>query len=168
MKYIKLQNSNDMAMVDDEDYDRLSKFKWYYSGGKRGVYRRKNVAMADDIMQNYKLIFDHIDRNVLNGQKSNLRKCDCSQNSCNRRKRAGSSSIFIGVGWHKHRSKWKTSVTKEGIHYSIGYFDDEVEAAVARDKAAVQLHGEFAVLNTQLIVNRITSGMIPSNCSISI
>ena len=34
-----------------------------------------------------------------------------------------------------------------GKAYYLGFFDDEVEAAKARDRKAYELHGEFAYLN---------------------
>lgn len=46
-----------------------------------------------------------------------------------------------------HGDKWQGKITYRGRCHSVGLFDDEVEAAKARDRKAWELHGEFAYLN---------------------
>ena len=175
MKELKIVNSNKVCLVDDEDYDRLSKFRWYL-----GVYDRVfrtyfkyalkfgNVSIANEVMQDYKSMFDHKNRNGLDEQKHNLRRCSYSQNNCNVSKRKKTSSSFLGVCFHKRDLVFEAYVSKNYVCHHAGYFDDEIEAAVARDKLAIKLHGEFASLNTLAIANRLTSGMLPTNCSINL
>ena len=68
------------AMVDDEDYDRLVKYRWGFSDGY-AVRDHKRIAMHREIMQCPKgLVVDHIDGNRMNNQKYNLRIMTQSEN----------------------------------------------------------------------------------------
>lgn len=81
---IKL-NKYYVVKVDDEDYDKLIKYKWYcaqrrdgeYMYAARGHYGKhcKLILMHRVIMDIPSgLVVDHIDHDGLNNQKSNLRK----------------------------------------------------------------------------------------------
>ena len=97
----------------------------------------------------YPLVVDHINRNSLDNRKANLRPATQAQNSINRKyiKPKNSSSKYKGVTWHKRIKKWQIQICFNGIHKTIGYFHDEIEAAKAYDEAAKKYHGDFAVLN---------------------
>jgi len=58
-----------------------------------------------------------------------------------------SPSKYKGAYWHKSTKKWNVQICYNGQHKSVGYFDDEIEAAKAYDKAVRKYHKEFAVLN---------------------
>jgi hypothetical protein len=57
----------------------------------------------------------------------------------------GGASQFVGV--RRHGDKWQAGIQYRGKYYYVGLFDDEVEAAKARDRKAWELHGEHAYLN---------------------
>lgn len=137
------------AFVDAADYEWLKDWNWYLQGGyaarKEG---RKTIYMHRAIMDPPpgKMV-DHHDHNKLNNYRSNLRICSRQENQRNVCKRAGSSSQFKGVGYSKRNHKWSAELVAGGIKIWLGYFTDEIEAARAYDRKAVELFGEFAYLN---------------------
>jgi len=141
------------AIVDPEDYYQLAKFNWYTNFDGTTVYasrkdRRKNVMMHRLIMAAPDHLFvDHIDHNGLNNRRSNLRLCSRAQNNCNTVSRKGVTSKYKGVFYNRARKKWFASIQHNKTKHQLGYFTDEIAAAKAYDKKAVELHGEFACLN---------------------
>jgi hypothetical protein len=87
------------------------------------------------------MVVDHINGNGLDNRRCNLRICTPAQNGLNSRPRVDGKSRFKGV--FPHGDRWRAKVG--GRH--LGLFDDEVEAAKARDRLARKLHGKFARLN---------------------
>jgi len=87
---------------------------------------------------------DHIDRDPGNDRWANLRESDRTGNTQNRAIRSDNKSGAIGVRWNEQRGKWQVQVN----HVHIGLFNDFEEAIAARDAAARDLQGNFAVLNT--------------------
>lgn len=118
--------------------------KWY-AQARRG---KTTVRMHRLILPGVPNI-DHVDGNGLNNRKSNLRASTHSQNKMNSGKinREGCRSQFKGLTWIEYRKQWRVRVTKNYQHYYVGYFDSDVEAAGAYDKKALELYGEFAILN---------------------
>lgn len=57
------------------------------------------------------------------------------------------TSRYRGVSLNRRRAKWIVFITHERQHMSLGYFDDEEDAARAYDRAARRLHGAKAKLN---------------------
>jgi hypothetical protein len=144
------------ALVDAVHYERVSRYKWCLSrsGNKLYAYRKdhgKSVRLHQFLMNPPKgMVVDHIDGNGLNDLCRNLRVCTPQQNACNhyRRKPKGAASQFIGVYRLKKRpDKWFVFVQAGALKAHLGPFDDEVEAARARDYKAVEMHGRYARLN---------------------
>jgi hypothetical protein len=148
------------AIVDDEDYEELSKHKWHAVGGRYTYYAARNLSVKEShsrgtvlmhraILNNVDSSFDvdHKDGNGLNNTRRNLRAATPSQNGMNRK--AWGKSKYIGVSRHKASRgiKWRATIclNKQCIH--IGLFDDEASAAAAYDRKAKDLHGDFAKIN---------------------
>lgn len=106
------------------------------------------LAAAEFIENPHNLpMVDHIDGNRKNNAINNLRFCTNSQNQMNSVKKPHTSSQFKGVSLHTSTNLWIASVTKQGKRYHLGLFTDEIEAAKAYNKKAIELFGEFANLN---------------------
>lgn len=90
---------------------------------------------------------DHIDQDKSNNRWNNLREATRTQNNANKPSQRGSSSSYLGVSWHKASQKWRAAIKNLGICQYLGIFTCEIEAAKAYDRAALQIHREFANLN---------------------
>lgn len=151
MKEIKLIRGQ-IALVDDEDYELVSKYNWgMQSGGYARAVKYKQGKQITYLMHRLVMGFpdyeiDHKDHNKLNNCRSNLRLSNKATNSMNRRKQRGTyKSKFKGVTLvHK---PYLAYITKDNKHISLGTHRTEKDAARAYNKAAIELFGEFACLN---------------------
>lgn len=92
-------------------------------------------------------VVDHIDRNPMNDNIANLRAATRSQNNMNMSCIRGLTSIYKGVYLMKNRTTWESSIKINGKRKYLGTFKIETDAAIAYNKAANELFGEFANLN---------------------
>jgi hypothetical protein len=149
------------AMVDDEDYERVSAFKWSATKTKNTVYGVRKVRTpagqtTSQLLHRFimgvthpRINVDHEDHNGLNCQRNNLRVCVRGENDGNRRKSRGASQ-YKGVSWDSFRRLWRASITIHHMSKHLGRFQDEREAALAYDAAARAAFGNFALCNFPL------------------
>lgn len=154
---VLLENSGLHTLIDDEDFELISRYRWY-SHNYRGIYNYAETTIRENkkksTLKMHGLIMgalpgqqvDHKNHDTLDNRKENLRVCTNTQNSQNRQRTWGVSS-FKGVRWHKGTEKWHSRImfNKKGV--SLGLFSDEEDAARAYDRAALEYFGEFAFLN---------------------
>lgn len=153
MKTIKLKDGY-IVQIDDEDFERISKFKLYISiSGKtqyvRGYGNKKQFRLHRLILNitDPKISVDHIDGNGLNNQKSNLRACSHKQNSRNKRLNRNTSTGYKGVSLAKRKNKFRAYIKTESRQLHLGHFNTAEEAAKAYNIKALELFGEYAKLN---------------------
>jgi hypothetical protein len=147
-RYIPL-TQNLHALVDEADYEWLMGYKWRVAraGACGAPYAGRSerghlVFMHRQIMNPPQgKVVDHKNGNSLDNRRCNLRICDRAQNAHNQRGRSGRKSRFVGVS--PHGDKWLAQVGKR----YVGIFEDEMEAAKARDRKAREIYGEHAWLN---------------------
>ena len=149
-----------VALVDDDDHARVSKFKWHAQLTKNSdlVYAARSVRTktGGSMVLMHRFILglgcgdkhvDHIDRNPLNNQKKNLRVCSLAQNQANKIKSKNKSSVYKGVSKHSATGKWVAYVGSRTNRAYLGIYEKEMDAAHAYNVAALKVFGEFARLN---------------------
>lgn len=146
---------NQVAIVDEDDYEKLMKWKWFALKDTNTFYAARYIVkgmiqMHREILglKKYeKVIIDHINRDGLDNRKNNLRIATVSLNSYNKRMMTNNISGFRGVCWSKPHNRWVARVGINGKSVFCGQFVDVVLAAKAYDKKAKELWGDNAILN---------------------
>ena len=145
------------ALIDDDDYDEVSKYKWYTKKTTNVKYATRWFIVDNKIKIEYMHRFilkvkngfdvDHINHNGLDNRKKNLRVCTRSQNNMNSRKRKNQTSKYKGVYYNKRDNKWVSQIRHNKKTICVGCFLNEIDAAKAYNKAAKKYYGEYANLN---------------------
>lgn len=91
---------------------------------------------------------DHINGIRTDNRIVNLRDSSHAENQRNMMPRGGASR-FKGV-YVSRGGRWGSRIKRNKKTVHLGTHDTEVQAAMAYDRAAVQMHGEFARTNQQL------------------
>lgn len=150
----KSQSACFFAIVDDEDFERLSSHKWSVSKNCNTYYARrfegpkgsvKLISMhrvitnaPDDVL------IDHRSGQGLDNRKENLRFATHAQNMRNRRIDKRNTTGVTGVYWNKRKSKWQSLIMINGKRKGLGYFRTFDEAVAARKTSENEHYGEFA------------------------
>ena len=141
------------AIVDDEDYDEMSRFPWHAvktPGGSTFYAARRCVRMHNQIMNvsSTGIEVDHENGNGLDNRRSNLRLATRTEQLWNTRRRSDNTSGYKGVS--SFRERWRAEITVNGRRVHLGLFDDPADAGHAYDAAALEYFGEFACTNAMI------------------
>lgn len=152
-----------VAIVDEEDFERVSKLKWHaqvqkHKDGTLLVYAHHTLyekGKNPGKLQMHSMILpdcgrvDHRDGDSLNNRRSNLRPATQQQNMGNRRKCIKGTSRWKGVFLHSGRY-WTAQIADHGKKKWLGTFREECDAALAYNLAAYEVFGEYARFNLPL------------------
>lgn len=160
--YIALTRGQ-VAMIDAKNAD-LAQFNWQANKAINGMfyaYRSVHAGGKQRQVGLHRVVLerklgrplvrgeqpDHENRITLDNRESNIRLASVSNNAQNRSQPVGPSGYRV-VKPSKESSRWMASIKPaHGRAISLGTFDSSLEAAVAYDMAAMDLHGEFALTN---------------------
>ncbi len=155
---------NTFAMVDDEDFEKLSQYNWSARKTKSGniyvscmywIPKTKETASRNTNLSMHRVVtdtpsgleVDHIDGNGLNNQKSNLRGVTPTQNSHNSKPRRNNKLGIKGVCWankvKKYRAQIKANHPVYGKYITVDC-DTLEHAKYAYAWMEFYSHGEYA------------------------
>jgi len=146
------------AIIDDEDWDLVKGYKWYANKQGNTFYAITNIRKPDGtrtLLYMHRLLLDlkkgeycdHINHNGLDNRRCNLRSVTKQQNQMNQQKNKNGSCEFKGVSYYKRDKKWLAQIKINGKRIFLGYFNTPLEGALAYDRKAKELFGEYANLN---------------------
>ena len=152
MKIIRL-NKGQSAIVDDDVFDYLNQWKWYFNNQGYAVRRpyikgsgRKNQKCMTIHM--HRLVnntpngmqTDHINRNKLDNRRENLRNVTDQQNKFNLPTRVDNTSGRKGVYWDKQTNKWRVLIQVGYKSISLGRYLSIQDAVEVREIAERKYH----------------------------
>jgi hypothetical protein len=162
MKQIEIKSQkhgNFIAIVDDEDFERVSKYHWRIERGRTTDYaitqldNRVTLRMHQVVLGVQTKVgkeraesIDHIDHDGLNNRKANLRISTLG-NSRNARLSKRNTTGFKGVCFHRESQRFRARIRVNYKLINIGAFTDPKVAAAAYNREAEKHFGEYAVLN---------------------
>lgn len=149
MKTISLTQGK-VALVDDEDYNRVVQYKWCAHNERGRWYATASshnppVNGVYPVLRMHRYILDpphhldvdHIDGNGLNNQKSNIRIVTRRENLQNLHIKK--SSKYPGVCFDKPAGKWLARLRIGKTRKHVGHYNTEEEAATAYVNAVAAL-----------------------------
>ena len=139
MKKIQI-NLGQTITIDNEDLERISQHSWSTSWSKKRLFfvcpgaciNYKWVILSRFLMNPPKdKQVDHINRNVLDNRRSNLRVCTNSINGHNRGLFKKNKLGLSGVYFDKYHKKYRSEIKLNSKRFFLGYFKDPQTAHAA-------------------------------------
>lgn len=148
MIFMQLEITGGTVLIDERDYDLVAQYKWCVDDKGYAVNTRSEHHYMHRLIANAPpgSMVDHANGDRLDNRRKNLRPATRSQNAANSWNNTNSTG-YRGVHLRKDCGKYQSKVTYNRKTQHLGYFDDAEEAALAYDTAALEIWGEFAVLN---------------------
>lgn len=148
MKEIQLTQEK-ITIVDDEDFDFLSQWKWFYTCHGYAVRQNKIPGKGQRLLFMHRVILntpngmesDHINGDKLDNRRCNLRICTKSENMHNTGIRKTNTSGFKGVSFAY--GKWKAQIRIDGKKIYLGLFKTPEMASAVHDRISRNIYGVF-------------------------
>lgn len=158
MKLIPLTRGQH-AIVDSDDYEWLSQWKWcaqkierrgkivgYYAlravredDGKQHTTYMHRVVLG--LPRGREPLVDHVNKNGLDNRRENLRTADFGQNAANATRRR----VDMARGVRFKGGKFEVAIRADGVSRYLGRFDSVEQAQFWYQFHALAAFGEFAM-----------------------
>lgn len=147
----KINNCDDLVLIDAEDLEKVSQWNWCASYRKRRdgtkyvdsvrcTSRRNNRIKLHKFICDAPGIVDHVNGNPLDCRRSNLRPATASQNKAN----TGPNWNKTTKGITRSAGKWMAQIETGGKKLFLGRFTNPDEAMRKYDEAATRIFGQYA------------------------
>lgn len=138
--------------INKEDYETVKGYCWYKNKNNMGHWFTKTYAeegrktfglhqfIANNMIDNFikgETIPDHINRDVDNNKRDNIRITDYKGNSRNLKTRSNNTSGKTGVVWVKGKERWRATIVddnKKRKTRNFKTFEEAVEQRIAWEK----------------------------------
>jgi len=132
-------------LIDKEDFEKVCRYSWNPDGeGYLMATGKNNVSFKmHKLVLSGKFKVDHINHNVRDNRRQNLRECTTSQNAMNRKKPINNTSGVIGVSWSESRRKWCAMIRVNNKSVNLGRYKKLEDAVNVRVKAEELYFKEF-------------------------
>lgn len=140
-----------VAIVDVEDFERVSLFVWGAYKSKGGRYFSRRSFYMPSRKRSTVLLHREVLGLVSGDGKTveflNGDGLDCRKSNLRIITSLAKRSEFRGVSWSKSKEKWRSEITMKGKRKFLGYHNDEVDAARAYDKAVLERFPNSTAVN---------------------
>lgn len=141
-----------VALVSDEDYERVSAYRWRAGMGTVTWYASSGTGKGVILMHRFILdapsgmMVDHKNGNGLDNRRENIRLCTRHQNGQNHITSPAGRSGYTGVR-SAPGGRWYASITVYRQRLRLGCYNAPEDAAIAYNHAAAEHFGDFATFN---------------------
>lgn len=160
---LSVNNSNLVYKIDKEDFKFAQRYNWWALGGKTREYpylvskkiidrKEKHLRFHVEILKSQtetkdyskRVIVDHINGDVTDNRKKNLRVRTQSENNMNKIIQSNNTSGIVGVTWSKKLNMWSSDISVNGQRIVLGKYYYLRNAVRARVDAEKEYFGEHS------------------------
>lgn len=140
------------TIFDIDDLDKIKGIKWGmnsagYVYSSRTIFKNTRGVLIHSLILNTNKLVDHIDHDILNNRKSNLRIATSSQNMMNRKS--------VSVSMVNKTGKYYACIGFNNVNINLGSFYNTFdEALYARWYAESVLFGEFKYPRSEPLISK--------------
>lgn len=144
-------NNGEEFYFDLEDYELIKDYRWNIIRGyivtdiDNTTVRLHRLVMG---VTDSNIYVDHIQHNLKDNRKSQLRIVNPSQSCMNRGQMGHNTSGITGIRFNTQNNKWQAYIGVGGELMHLGYFDDKLKAIEIRNKAEEEYFGEYSYNNS--------------------
>ena len=143
---IESSNGDDYFRIDKEDYRKVKNYCWCSSHGyavapirgEKNKFARMHRIIMDCGENEDDLVVDHINHDITDNRKRNLRIATNAQNNWN-----SINSHNSGIKYNSNKNTWKVSINYNLQNINLGEFNSYDKAQEIRNKAEQIFYGEF-------------------------
>lgn len=156
-KFAFLNCKHGKVKIDLKNLDKIKQYTWFTKKSQNSEYyvytsitenkKERKISLHRFLMSaDPNILVDHKNRDTLDNTLENLRLCTRAENNRNAKKNIRGKSKYKGVTI-RPSGRFGVYIQESGKPKCLGTFDCEKEAALAYNKRALEIFGQFANLN---------------------